>query len=281
MKGLIIGKSGQLATELHNILPEFEKWGTVEVGNIDSGLVKRVVDYNADVIINAAAYTAVDAAEESEQEAYKVNLELPSLLVEACSRNHTKLVHVSTDYVFSGEASTPYLPSSAVSPLGVYGKSKALAETAVMRSSQNCVIRTSWVYSTVGNNFLKTMIKLMQTRDSISVVCDQIGSPTWAGGLARACSHAAFNSVKGIHHWSDYGVASWYDFAIAIQEIGLRLGLFSTHCQVIPIRSEDFPTKSPRPNFSVLDKESLKRDFADILPNHWRKQLEIVMESMV
>lgn len=282
MNILVIGKSGQLARELARMEQQLTFWGREEIKKIDSNLIDKVVDFRPCAIINAAAYTAVEKAESEIEETSILNESLPAYLAQAGKALSIPFVHVSTDYVFNGSASSPYKTSSISSPLGVYGKTKADGEIAVLDKYRlgSCIIRTSWVYSKFGNNFVKTMLKLLATKSSINVVCDQIGTPTWAAGLAEASLFAAKRSVNGIHHWTDLGVASWFDFAFAIKEIGLEQGILEDTCEIIPVPTSAFPTKAQRPKYSVLDKESLFKNFKQLSKQHWRVQLRKMMESI-
>ena len=193
------------------------------------------------------------------------------------------LVHVSTDYVFNGDKGSPYLPDDEYEPLGVYGQTKAEGEQAIMLiyPEGSCVLRTSWVYSSHGNNFVKTMLRLMNEKPELGVIDDQIGTPTWAKGLAQACLYAAKQPVTGMHHWTDLGVCSWYDFAVAIQQIALQLGLVEKAIPINPIPTSAYPTPAKRPSYSVLDKVSLNSDFKTVPKAHWQVQLQQMMEELV
>ena len=225
-------------------------------------------------MINCAAYTAVDKAEEEEQIAQKVNSEGVLNLVDALKKVDGKLIHISTDYVFDGNHSQPYKESDPVSPIGVYGETKRAGELAVLNSSIDAiVIRTSWLYSVYGNNFVKTMLRLGNQKKSIQVVSDQKGTPTFAKDLAKTCLDILSNagstniSKKGsLYHYSNEGVTSWYDFARAIMEIS------NIDCNIIPIETKDYPTQAIRPLYSVLDKSKITSDFKVTIP-HWRDSL--------
>ncbi len=192
------------------------------------------------------------------------------------------MVHVSTDYVFNGHKGSPYLTDDPIEPQGAYGKSKAEGEKALLEilPEASCLIRTAWVYSSHGNNFVKTMLRLMTDKPQLSVIDDQIGTPTWAKGLAEVCVLAAENKTAGVYHWTDEGVASWYDFAIAIQELGIEKGLLSSAIPVLPIPSSQYPTPAKRPHYSVLDKQTAREAFASCKPSHWRKQLSIMLDDL-
>lgn len=226
------------------------------------------------LLINAAAYTAVDRAEADRDGAYAVNARAPGLLARACAERGIRFAHVSTDFVFDGARGTPYAPDAATCPLGVYGHSKRDGEDAVRAAAPaSLIVRTGWVYSTGGGNFLNTMLRLHRERDEIAVVADQVGTPTAATTLADSLwAAAARPTLTGIYHVSDAGVCSWYDFAVAIGEEAAALGLIDTPARVRPIRSEEYPTPARRPPYSVLDKSTAWRDL-EIEPRHWRVAL--------
>ncbi|MDG6099391.1 dTDP-4-dehydrorhamnose reductase [Alteromonas sp. ZYF713] len=280
----VIGKNGQLATELSRlsgaevVLLEREE---IDITSLES--VRAVLtDLAPTSIINAAAYTAVDKAESDEANARLINATAVEHLATVAKELAIPLVHVSTDYVFNGDKGSPYLPDDEYEPLGVYGQTKAEGEQAISRiyPEGSCILRTSWVYSSHGNNFVKTMLRLMAEKPQLGVIDDQIGSPTWAKGLARACVEAASQRTAGIYHWSDEGVCSWYDFAIAIQQLGLEKGLLEQAVPVKPIPSSAYPTPAKRPHYSVLDKTVTRETFTSPL-NHWREQLSAMMDELV
>ena len=283
MKIVVIGKSGQLAAELNQLLGDEAVFlGRNDVDITDQqALASVLLAHNPDVIINSAAYTAVDKAESEPEEAYKLNASAVINLADICRLNRYFLVHVSTDYVFDGTKGSPYRTDDVIAPQGVYGKSKAEGEKALLDSlpNQSCLLRTAWVYSKYGNNFVKTMLRLMAEKSELKVIDDQIGSPTWAKGLAEACVYAARHRSAGVYHWTDEGVASWYDFALAIQEIGLEKNLLTNKVPIHPIPSSQYPTPAKRPHYSVLDKVSTRKAFADVGLKHWRKQLTDMMSS--
>ena len=284
MKIVIIGNSGQLSYELVRILGE----DTVCLGPEDTDITKfdvvseTLAHLAPDVIINAAAYTAVDKAEEEQDLCHAINATAVENLAKYCKQANAFLVHVSTDYVFNGHKGSPYLPNDPIEPQGAYGKTKADGEKALLDilPEASCLIRTAWVYSAHGNNFVKTMLKLMADKPQLTVIDDQIGTPTWAKGLADACVSAAKNKTVGVYHWTDEGVASWYDFALAIQELGLEKGLLESAIPVLPIPSSQYPTPAKRPHYSVLDKQSAREAFATCNPTHWRKQLSAMMDEL-
>lgn len=282
---LIIGKNGQLAHELANSIPagvtaRFLSSTELDISN-QAAVNTLIAKERPDAIINAAAYTAVDRAETEQQQAYAVNAKGPQYLAEACRRMGAHLVQVSTDFVFDGTSNTPYTPDSITNPISVYGSSKLAGEQAVQQALPAAtIIRTSWVYSSHGNNFVKTMLRLMTEKDQLGVVADQIGAPTWAAGLAQVCWQAAQQQPAGMYHWSDAGVASWYDFAIAVQSIALSKGLLKKYIPVLPIKTVDYPTPARRPTFSLLDSDKTK-ELLKLKSIHWREQLTLMLEEMV
>jgi len=282
-KLVVIGKSGQLAWEIARLVPEAMCLGRDDI-DITSGedIAAKLGLINPDAVINASAYTAVDKAESDEENAYLLNQTAVANLAKYCKSNNVFFVHVSTDYVFNGEKGSPYTVDDAIEPQGMYGKTKAAGEAEVtsVLPAASAILRTSWVYSSHGNNFVKTMLRLMAEKPQLGVIDDQIGSPTWAKGLARACVEAASHRTAGIYHWSDEGVCSWYDFAIAIQQLGLERGLLEQAVPVKPIPSSAYPTPAKRPHYSVLDKTLTRETFTSPL-NHWREQLSAMMDELV
>jgi len=282
-KILVIGKNGQLARELKNLASvdtHIECLGREEIDLLDQNTVNSVVkngNYNA--IINASAYTAVDKAEEDRIGASELNITAVENLAVAAKNNNCQLVHVSTDFVFDGTNNQPYKLDAQPNPINVYGETKLAGErklTALIPNN-SCIIRTSWVYSVYGNNFVKTMLRLMAERDTLSVVDNQMGSPTHASTLAKACLTAAKNKIHGIQHWTGLGVASWYDFAESIKEISLALGLLTKDIQIIPINDSQYPTPAARPKYSVLDKSMNALELNAIGANHWRAELRSML----
>ena len=287
MNIVIIGKSGQLASELSRELENSEH-NVMYLGRDDvditnsSDIEEKLSTLKADVLINASAYTAVDKAEEDTEACKAINTLAVKNLANFCKANSVFMVHVSTDYVFNGHKGSPYLTDDPIEPQGAYGKSKAEGEKALLEilPEASCLIRTAWVYSSHGNNFVKTMLRLMSEKPQLSVIDDQIGTPTWAKGLAEACVSASENKTAGVYHWTDEGVASWYDFAIAIQELGIEKGLLSSDIPVLPIPSSQYPTPAKRPHYSVLDKQTAREAFASCKPTHWRKQLSDMLDEL-
>ncbi|MBO1254230.1 dTDP-4-dehydrorhamnose reductase [Alteromonas sp. 5E99-2] len=281
---LVIGKSGQLAVELSKIgSASVVCVGRNDIDVMSDESIRSVIEkYNPDALINASAYTAVDKAESEKEGAFALNSEAVSKLANACKLANISMVHVSTDYVFKGDKGSPYKVDDVRDPQGVYGASKAAGEEAIQQvlPESSCIIRTSWVYSAAGNNFVKTMLTLMASKPALTVIDDQVGSPTWAKGLALACVEAATKSLSGVYHWSDEGVTSWYDFAIAIQELGIAKGLLSQAIPIKPIPTKDYPTPASRPLYSVLDKTVTRRVFADSPTHHWKAQLSSMLDEL-
>jgi len=241
----------------------------------------RVGHHRPAVIINAAAYTAVDKAEAEPDAARRINALGPGHLAAAAREYGARLIHISTDFVFDGAASVPYRPESATNPLSVYGRSKREGELSILATlpERSTIVRTAWVYAASGANFLRTMLRLMRTNGAARVVADQVGTPTAARSLAEVLWQIAGNDeIRGIHHWTDAGVASWYDFAVAIAEEGAERGLVQPGVTVTPIATAEYPTPARRPSYSVLDKRTLAA--YGLSPVHWRKRLRGVLKEI-
>jgi len=279
---VVIGKSGQLAWELKQLSPECVCLGRDEIDLQNSKSLKATLSkQRPTAIINASAYTAVDKAEQEQQAAQLLNADAVANLAAYCKETKCQLIHVSTDYVFAGDKGSPYLPTDPINPIGIYGKTKAMGEQHVLAlKEQGCIIRTSWVYSKHGNNFVKSMLNLMSSRDKLGIVSDQIGAPTWAKTLAKACLEAAHNQYAGIYHWTDLGVASWYDFALATYEIATELGMLQSNVDICPIRTEDYPTPAVRPKYSVLEKHDTQAQFKQTKMHPWRIQLKQMLTEL-
>ncbi|MCB1687826.1 MAG: dTDP-4-dehydrorhamnose reductase [Halioglobus sp.] len=281
-KVLVLGAGGQLGRELQRTVPagvECVPRTRAELDIADASAVAEcLADIQPELVVNAAAYTAVDKAESEKAAAHRGNAEAPGVVAAACAQRGLRFIHISTDFVFDGRASEPYRPEAATAPLGEYGRSKLEGEVAVQSAlPEALILRTGWVYSSFGGNFVKTMLRLMGERDELGVVTDQVGTPTWAHGLAEAVwAAAARPQLQGIYHWSDAGVCSWYDFAVAICEEALALNLLSKPVKVRPISAAEYPTPAQRPAYSVLDKTSSWRDFA-MEGVHWRRQLRAML----
>lgn len=285
-KILITGANGQLGWELQRTAPSGTTLFTTDVGDLDitsATAVQAFVEHTKPhVIINAAAYTAVDKAEQGQDAAFAVNADGAANLAKAAQQCNVRLVHISTDFVFDGKKSTPYLPADTPNPLSIYGASKLKGEQRVHEITQGgaLVIRTAWVYSSHGTNFVKTMLRLMREREHLGVVADQVGTPTWAYGLAKTIWRFVEKpEMRGVFHWTDAGIASWYDFAFAIQEEALQLGLLDKAIPIRPIPSSEYPTPATRPAYSVLDKASTWTSL-DISPEHWRKALRSMLKEV-
>lgn len=285
---LITGATGQVGRALGASVPQgiearLTARSDLDVGDADQ-VTEYITEYRPDLIINAAAYTAVDKAESDEATATRCNAHAPLNLARAASMiGSVRVIHISTDFVFDGRASSPYEPDDQVAPLGVYGRSKLAGEHAVLETlgDSGLVVRTAWVYAAQGQNFLRTMLRLLKERGSVRVVDDQIGTPTAAQSLAEILwKFAARPELSGVFHWTDAGVASWYDFAVAIAEEALVRGLLEREGAVTPIPSREYPTAAKRPAFSVLDKRSTIAALG-IKPVHWRSRLRNVMEELV
>lgn len=286
MKIIVIGKSGQLAWELKQLAStkhEIVCLGRNDIDLQDVDVISTCLkEQQASGVINASAYTAVDKAESDVDDAFILNAKAAENLAKACKSLAIHFIHVSTDFVFHGDKGSPYLPADKINPLGVYGASKAQGEQLIADTypEHSCIIRTSWVYSTHGNNFVKTMLNLMNTKPELDVISDQIGSPTYAKGLAQACVASLVNRINGIHHYTDTGVASWFDFAVAIQRIGFELGLIDKKIPIKPITTAQFPTPAKRPHYSVLDKSSLASALPALKFSHWQEQLHMMMTGL-
>lgn len=276
---LVTGSKGQLGNEvqvLASSYPQFEFIFT-DVEELDicdrEAVEKYFAERKIDVLLNCAAYTAVDKAEEDVELCYRINENAVGNLGEVAAQYGTKMVHVSTDYVFDGTNYLPYTEDRPVCPATVYGKSKLAGEQLLMEVCPAAVIvRTSWLYSSFGNNFVKTMIKLGRERDSLNVIFDQVGTPTYAADLADALLQviSADKLISGVYHYSNEGVCSWYDFTLAIHQIA------GIDCRVLPIESKDYPAKTPRPHYSVLNKKKIKSNYNIQIP-HWEDGLRRCM----
>lgn len=278
MRVLLVGGSGQLGRELQHCKPDntdLLALGSRELDLREAALVAdRVKAFQPQVIINAAAYTAVDRAESEQEKAFAINGQGAANLAQAARSVGAYCIQASTDFVFDGVQSRPYLPTDQTHPLGVYGTSKLAGEQLALAAYPEgvAVVRTAWLYSAFGNNFVTTMLRLMAERETIGVVADQVGTPTWGRGLAEALWQMCRVQPKGIWHWTDAGVASWYDFAVAIQEEGLSCGLLDREISILPINTVDYPTPARRPSYSVLDKAETCAVLG-MTPPHWRVAL--------
>lgn len=281
MKAIIVGGGGQLGRSLALVAPAEATVVRLDRNALDITDVQAVTavmeNEKPDVVFNAAAYTAVDKAENDVEAARAGNATAVGILAEASRRIGASFVHVSTDFVFDGSAGTPYRTDAATAPLGVYGATKLEGER--LAGSDALIVRTAWVYAPVGGNFVRTMLRLMGERPEVRVVADQIGTPTYAPALAEALWALFKAGGKGVYHYADAGVASWYDFAVAIQEEALEIGLLDKKAVIIPIATSDFPTPAKRPSYSVLDKRSTYELVGKIAP-HWRDNLRIMLKEI-
>jgi dTDP-4-dehydrorhamnose reductase len=281
MKALIVGGNGQLGRALAATAPAGTELISHDADTLDitdrAAVLAMVDQVGPALILNAAAYTAVDKAEQEEELAHAVNATAVGILADAARTSGARLVHVSTDFVFDGAAGIPYAPSAATNPLSAYGRTKLAGEVAA--GPDALIVRTAWVYAPTGGNFVRTMLRVMAERPEVRVVADQIGTPTYAPGLASALWTMAGQGVSGIHHYTDAGAASWYDFAVAVQEEALAIGLLDHAVPVVPIATADYPTPARRPHFSVLDKTSTFECLGGAAP-HWRSNLRIMLKDI-
>ena len=288
MKVLLTGAAGQLGQALIHSKPEVVgliACGRAELDLADSQACAAAVrSHRPAWVLNAGAYTAVDRAESEPELAQAVNGGAPAAFAEALASTGGRLLQVSTDFVFNGAQGSPYRPDQRLDPLGVYGASKAAGEVAALQLAGARVLRTSWVYGPVGQNFCRTMLRLHRERPQIGVVADQVGCPTSTHTLAAACWRAiglgATADQPRILHWSDAGAASWYDFAVAIGELGVEAGLLERAARVRPLTSAEYPTPAQRPSYSLLDC-SASRAALGLEPQHWRAALAEVLGGVL
>ena len=273
---LVTGSKGQLGNEMqvasvlypdcNFIFTDVEELDICNKEAIIEFISKNPVDY----IVNCAAYTAVDKAEDESELCYKINCDAVQNIGQVAKEHNIRVIHISTDYVFDGTNHIPYSEDATVCPSSVYGKSKLAGEVALAETgSESIIIRTSWLYSSFGGNFVKTMMKLGAERDTLNVIFDQIGTPTYAADLADTIMQIILSNhfSTGIYHFSDEGVCSWYDFTIAIHRLS------GISCNVRPIETKDYPVRTPRPHYSVLNKTKIKSVFGITIP-HWESSLE-------
>jgi dTDP-4-dehydrorhamnose reductase len=286
MKIVIAGAAGQVGRALLSCIPRGTTVQGLTHADLDIGdatsVMERARAERPDVIICAGAYTAVDRAESEPELAARVNIEGPRNLAQAAREVGARLVHISTDFVFDGSTSTAYRPDSPTNPLSVYGKTKLAGEQAVQAilPDRSTILRTSWVYAAQGNNFMRTMLRLMQAKGQVRVVADQVGTPTAASSVARVIwALSARSDLSGLYHWTDAGVASWYDFAVAIAEEAVALGLLPATVSVDPISTAEYPTPARRPPFSVLDSRAALAALG-LTPQHWRAGLRTELKEL-
>ena len=291
MRVLLTGAAGQLGTALQRSCPARVELIATDLAQLDltntAACRELVAELQPDWVLSAGAYTAVDMAEQQPELAEAVNAAAPKAFAEALlKQGNGRLLQISTDFVFSGMQGYPYGAQDPVAPLGVYGASKARGEAAVLEllgPERGCVLRTSWLYGPVGKNFCLTMLKLHAIKaaagEALNVVADQVGCPTHTAGLAAACWQVLAKDIGGIQQWSDAGVASWYDFAVAIGEEAVALGILATAAQVNPISTAEYPTPAQRPSYSLMDC-SASRKALGLEPIHWRQGLRQVLASL-
>ena len=280
-KILVTGANGQLGSELRVLSKNtdfewvFTDWQELDLTDLEH-LAEKIDQINPQIIINCAAHTAVDKAESEYELSDVLNHQAVAVMAKWSFENQCKLLHISTDYVFDGNSATALTEDAPTAPINVYGRTKLAGEKAcIAQNPETVIIRTSWVYSSFGNNFVKTMSRLMQERDSLNVVNDQIGSPTYAADLAQAIVTIIQqnNWSPGIYHFSNEGEISWYEFALAIQEIG------GFECAISGIPSSDYPTPAKRPAYSLLDKSKIKSTF-DVPVPHYKESLRKCMDLL-
>lgn len=284
LKVLIIGKHGQLARTLVDTAPnniELLSLARSDINLLDLSDVDKVITaFQPEVVINASGYTNVESAESNATAAFSINETVIENIASVTSKANIRLIHISSDFVFDGTNKRPYTIDDTPNPLSVYGASKLAGERVLTRLQPHntSIIRTSWLYSPYGNNFVKTMLNLMAHKELLGVVSDQVGSPTHASGLAHFIWQlAALKKLNPIYHWSDLGSTSWYDFAIEIQNIGFSLGLLSRKIPIDPISSSDYPSCVERPKYSVLDTSASQ---SILTAKDWREELTDVLKKM-
>jgi dTDP-4-dehydrorhamnose reductase len=283
---MITGAAGQLGYELQRTAPRDLALLPVDIDTLDltnaDAVDAFIAEHRPATIVNGAAYTAVDRAESEPELAHRVNVTAAKSLAEAAHRHGARVIQVSTDFVFGGATARPWRPDDSTAPQSVYGTTKRDGESAVrsVLGDRALVIRTAWLYSAHGGNFVKTMLRVMRERNEVRVIADQIGTPTWANSLARTIWAAVFHpGVSGTLHWTDAGVASWYDFAVAIQEEALGRGLLERSVPVHAIATSEYPTPAARPSYSVLDKSDTTR-LLGVEPTHWRVNLRQMLDEV-
>ncbi len=284
---LITGGGGQLGQELRDTVPAGWTALSCTSAELDVARPDQVAEvlerFRPALVINAAAYTGVDAAEQEPARAHAVNAAGAANVAAASREIGARLVQVSTDYVFDGALGRPYLPDDRTEPLGVYGRTKLEGEREVLRlaADTSVILRTAWLYSGRGRNFVLTMLRLLGEREEVGVVCDQVGTPTWCRSVAEAIWAAAERpDLRGIHHWTDEGTASWYELALAIQEEALALGLLQRQVPIRPLRSDQYPTPARRPAYSVLDASATEVALG-LRRRPWRIALHLMLEGLV
>ncbi len=284
---MITGAAGQLGYELQRTAPADVVLLPVDLADVDltvaADVESCVAAHPPTVIINGAAYTAVDRAETQADAARRVNVDAARHVAESARRHGARMLQISTDFVFGGTTALPWQPRDITAPESVYGETKRDGEQAVLGTlgSQALIVRTAWLYSAHGGNFVKTMLRLMAEKNDVRVIADQVGTPTWANSLARTLWAAvARPEVSGTLHWTDGGVASWYDFAVAIQEEALARRLLTRAVPVLAIPTSAYPTPARRPSYSVLDKSDTTARLGET-PAHWRTNLRLMLDELI
>jgi dTDP-4-dehydrorhamnose reductase len=279
-KVLLLGCGGQVGSLLARHAPNWAEIVALDRSHVDlsdEAGMRNVVRLAApDVIINAAAYTAVDRAETELKIAFQINAEAVRVLAEEATKLNARFVQYSTDYVFDGQTNKPYAPGDPKNPQSVYGLSKSRGEdyiTGLLQADRYLILRTAWVYALGGHNFVTTMLRLMQSQPKLRVVCDQFGTPTSALNLAKKTWIALERDIYGLHHYTDAGTATWYDFACMIGKKALNSGMIGSLPNILPIQTADYPQAAQRPVFGVLDKQSFW-NATDTMPEHWSEALE-------
>ena len=281
----MLGGGGQIASAVAAAAPVSLRVAARARAELDIGdaaaVARAIAQTGAKWIVNAAAYTAVDLAEDQPAQAIAVNDTAVGVLAAAAATAGCRLLHLSTDFVFDGKSNRAYLPDDRTNPLSVYGSSKLGGERQVLNGGgTGIVLRTAWVYAAAGRNFVLTMLRLMREKERLNVVCDQIGTPTWAAGIAAAIwGLIEADAAGGAYHWTDLGVASWYDFAVAIQDEALARGLLRRAVPITPIPSAAYPARARRPEFSVLNTEST-RALIKAPARHWRHNLRTMLDDI-
>jgi dTDP-4-dehydrorhamnose reductase len=281
-KILVTGAEGQLGKCLQDLAKENPSFKFIFCSKAQLDITSEVAiknaveEYQPSYLVNTAAYTAVDLAESEKEKAFVVNADSMIGLSRICKEKDTRLIHISTDYVFNGDETVPYKEDDVLNPINVYGDSKAAGEINTLKENPGAIIiRSSWIYSSYGKNFVKTMLQLMRTREQVRVVNDQFGSPTYAADLAVAILNLIVSNkwVGGIYHYTNTGIISWYEFALAIKEIA------QLHCEIIPITTSEFPTAAKRPSYSALDNRKIQATYG-IIASQWKKSLSVCLEKI-
>jgi dTDP-4-dehydrorhamnose reductase len=284
MKAMVLGAGGQIGRALLALVPDGTTPFAYDRAALDisdpRGIRRAIDEVRPDIILNAAAYTNVDGAETNINDAQCINADAPGHLAAAARQAGARLLHISTDFVFDGFVPTPRRPDDPTNPLNVYGRTKRAGEQAVLAAApDSLIVRSAWIYAAQGKNFLNVMLGLMRERGRVTVVADQIGTPTWAMSLAAALWALVRTDSKGIHHYTDAGIASWYDFAVAIEEEARAIDLLAGPVDIVPISTADYPTPAVRPPYGVLDKQQTWRLLGGPAP-HWRVSLRACLEEL-